>query len=59
MDLDPEGQSRGDDWPACKQFLAILQLCWHWLAERVNCFQLSDKIIAHVGEGLYLHSVGL
>ena len=26
-DRDLEGQSRGMAWPACKQFLAILQVC--------------------------------
>ena len=39
--------------------LAILQVCWHCLAGRENCFQQSDKFAGHVGEGLLLHSIGL
>ena len=55
MDQDPEGLSRGYD----KQFLAILQVWGHCLSGRENCFQLSDRLAVHVGEGLHPHSVGL
>ena len=57
IDRDPGGQSRGMTRPVCKQFLAILQVCWHCLAGRENCFQQSKKFAGHVGEGLHLHSV--
>ena len=38
MDRDPEGQSRSMTRQACQQFLATLQVCWHCLARRKNCF---------------------
>ena len=44
MDRDPEGWSRGITRPACKQFLAILQVCWHCVAGRENCFKHSDRL---------------
>ena len=39
MDPDSERQSRGMTWPVCKQFLAMLQVCWHCLARRKKMFQ--------------------
>ena len=59
IDWDLKGQSRGITWPACKQSLAILQVCWYCLAGREKCFLQCDKFAGHVGEGLHLHSVGL
>ena len=59
MDWDLGGWSRGMTWPACKQFLAILQVCWHCLAGRKNGFKHSDRLAWHVYEALHLHSVGL
>ena len=38
MDRDPVGQSRSMTRQACQQFLATLQVCWHCLARRENCF---------------------
>ena len=35
-------------WPACKQCLTILQVCWHCLAEREIYFQQSDRFAGHV-----------
>ena len=32
-----------------KQFLAILQLCWHCLAGRETGFQQSERLVGHVG----------
>ena len=40
-----------------KQFATILQVCRHCLAGRENCFQQSDRLARHVGEGLHPHSV--
>ena len=59
MDWDLGGWSRGIVWPACKQFLAILQVCWHCLAGRENCFNHPDRLACHVYEALHPHSVGL
>ena len=59
MDQDPEGQSRGMAWPTFKQFLAILQVCWHCLPGRENCFKQFDELAGHVDEGLHPQSVGL
>ena len=60
MDWDPEDQSKGMTLPACKQFLAILQVCWHCLARRENyCFKQSDRFAGPKGEGLKAYSVGL
>ena len=59
MDRDPEGQSRGMTRQACKQFLAIFQVCWHYLARRGNCLKQSDIFAGPVLEGLNSHSVGL
>ena len=59
MDQDPGGQSRGMAWPSFKQFLAILQVCWHCLPGRANLFEQSDELAGHVNEGLRPHSVGL
>ena len=59
MDWDLEGLLRGMTLPVCKQFLVILQVYWHCLAGRENCFQQSDIFAGHVGEGLHLHCVGL
>ena len=58
MGWDLGGWSRGMTWPTCKQFLAILQVCWHCLAGRENCFKHSDRL-ADVCESLQPHSVGL
>ena len=44
MDWDLVGWSKGMTWPACKQFLAILQVCWHCLAGRENYFKHSDRL---------------
>ena len=50
----------GMTWPACKQFLAILQVYWYCLAGREKCFCVhSGKFAGHVGEGLHLYGVGL
>ena len=38
MDRDPVGASRSMTRQACQQFLATLQVCWHCLARRENCF---------------------
>ena len=38
MDRDPVGQLRSMTRQACQQFLATLQVCWHCLARRENCF---------------------
>ena len=59
MDWHLGGWSRGMTWPASKQFLAILQLCWHCLAGREYCFKYSDRLVRHVYEALHPHSVGL
>ena len=43
-----------------QQFLAILQVKWvRFLTGSENCFQHSDKLARHVGEGLHPHSIGL
>ena len=55
----PGRQSMGMTWPTFKQFLDILQVCRHCLAGRENCFQQSDRLAGHVGEGLRPHSVCL
>ena len=57
MDPDPEGQSRGMAIPACKQFLAILQVCWNCLARREKCFKQSDRFAGPKDEGLNQHSL--
>ena len=49
-DHDPEGQSRGYD----KQFLPYCRY-----GGIVNCFEQSDRLAVHVGEGLHPHSVSL
>ena len=59
MDRGPEGQSRGKTFPACKQFLAILHVCWHCLARSEKCFKQSDRFAEPVGESLNPHSIGL
>ena len=59
LDRGLRGWSRSMAWPACKQFLAILQVCWHCLAGRGNGFKHSDRLAWHVCEGLHPHSVGL
>ena len=59
MNWDLEGWSRGMVWPSSKQFLAILQVCWHCLAGRANCFKESDRLARHVYEALHTHSVRL
>ena len=59
MDWDLGGLSRGMTWPACKQFLEILQACWHCLARKENYFKHSDRLARHVYEALHPHSVGL
>ena len=41
---DLGGWSWSMTWPACNQFLAILQVCWHRLAGRANCFKHSDRL---------------
>ena len=40
-------------------FLAILQVCWHCLAGRENCFKHSDRFARHVCEVLHPHNIGL
>ena len=40
MDWDLGGWSRSMTWPACKQFLAILQVCCHCL--------LEEKIVSNI-----------
>ena len=32
IDWDLKASHGGMTWPACKQFLAILQVCWYCLA---------------------------
>ena len=59
MDWDLGGWSRGMTWPASKQLLAILQVCWHCLAGRENFYKYSDRLARHVYEALHPHSVGL
>ena len=59
IDPDLEGQSRGMAIPACKQFLAILQVCWHCLARREYCFKQSDRFAGPKVEGLNPQSTGL
>ena len=40
MDWNLGGWLRGMTWPACKQFLVILQVCWHVL--------LEEKIVLNI-----------
>ena len=59
MDRDLGGWSRGLTKPACKQFLAILQVYWHCLAGRENVFKQTDRLARHMCDGFHPHSVGL
>ena len=59
IDRDLGGWSRGLAKPACKQFLAILQVYWHCLAGRENGFKNTDRLAGHVGEDLHPQSVCL
>ena len=56
MDLDPEGQSRGYDLQTVPFHIAG---SWSCLTGRENCFQQSDRLAGHVGEGLHPHCLGL
>ena len=53
-----DGQSSVLISPACKQFLAILQVWGNCLARR-DFFEQSERLAGHAGEGLHPHSIGL
>ena len=59
MDWDLGGWSRGMTWPASNMLIVILQVCWHCLSGRENCFKHSDRLARHVCEDFHPQSVGL
>ena len=55
----PQGQSCGSDMTNLQTGPCHIADMGNYLAGRENCFQQSDRLAGHEGEGLHLHSVSL